>query len=150
MAFKRTFAPFLINSFNVKALHPQLTEPIDDGTAKSNAIARKDLEFQIPLAAEIVPEPIKRVQTLQELLKSPRAHIGHFLATILPIYRQRRKVNGKRYTNASLKLKVEAWQRVIRQIYMKEYNNNVLINASIDPKTFNIYSDPELQLLVTF
>ena len=149
MGFKRTFAPSLINSSNVKALHPQLTEPIDDGTAKSNAIARKDLELWIPLAAQIVPEPIKRVQTLQELLKLPKAHIGHFLATILPIYRQRRTVNGKRYTHASLKLKVETWQRVIRKIYRVEYNNNVITNAFINPKTVNIYSNPELQVLVT-
>ena len=88
------------------------------------------------------------MQTLRELLKLPKAHIGRFLATILPIYRQRRKINGKRYTNASLKLKVEAWQRVIREIWQQEYNELSLTNAFADPKTFNLYSDPELQVLV--
>ena len=32
MAFKRAFAPALINAANVKALHIQSSVPIDDGT----------------------------------------------------------------------------------------------------------------------
>ena len=45
MAFKRTFAPALINAANVKALHLQSSLPIDDGTAKANEVARKDLAY---------------------------------------------------------------------------------------------------------
>ena len=45
MAFKRTFATSLINSSNVKALRNQSLVPIDDGTAKSNEVAKKDLAF---------------------------------------------------------------------------------------------------------
>ena len=56
----------------------------------------------IPLTAPHLREGVQRVQTLEELLKLPKAHIGHVLATILPIYRQKCEVNGKRYTNASL------------------------------------------------
>ena len=138
MAFKRNFAPSVINSSNVKALRNQTVVPLDDGTAKSNEVAKKDLAFWIPHAAQYLPEGIKRVQTLRELLKLPKAHIGRFLATILPIFRQRRKINGKRYTNASLKLKVEAWQRVIREIWQEEYNEAALTNASADPKTFDL------------
>ena len=107
MAFKRTFAPALINAANVKAIR-ESSVPIDDGTAKSNTVAEKDLAYWIPVAAPFLREGVQRVQTVEELLKLPKAHIGHVLATILPIFRQRRHPNGKRYTNASLKLKVEA------------------------------------------
>ena len=96
------------------------SEQLVDGTVKSNRCAEGDLRFWISLAAPHLREGVQRVQTFKELLKLPKAHIGHVLATILPIYRQKRKVNGKRYTNASLKLKVEAWQRVIRGIYQRE------------------------------
>ena len=44
MAFKRKFAPALINSANVKALTTQTQQTIDDGTAKSNLVAKKDLQ----------------------------------------------------------------------------------------------------------
>ena len=45
MAFKRNFAPALINSANVKALRTQSKLTIDDGTAKANEVAKKDLQF---------------------------------------------------------------------------------------------------------
>ena len=45
MAFKRTFAPALINAANVKALHIQSSMPIQDGTAKANEVAKKDLVY---------------------------------------------------------------------------------------------------------
>ena len=45
MAFKRKFAPALINSANVKALSTQTQQTIDDGTAKSNLVAKNDLQF---------------------------------------------------------------------------------------------------------
>ena len=108
MAFRRSFNPALINSAYVKALRDQSSVTIDDGTSKANEVARKDLAYWIPVAGPFLREGVKRVQTIEELLKLPKAHIGHVLATILPIYRQKRDVNGKRYTNASLKLKVEA------------------------------------------
>ena len=38
MAFKRTFAPALINASNVKALSNDSSLPIQDGTAKSDEI----------------------------------------------------------------------------------------------------------------
>ena len=148
MAFKKSFAPSVANSSNVKGLRVYSSGPIDDGTAKSNAVAKKDLAFWIPQAAPLLREGIKRVQTLDELLKLPKAHIAHVLATILPIYRQRRKINGKRYTNASLKLKVEAWQRVIRDIFQEEYTVAVLSNPHAEPRMFNLYSDPQLKVLV--
>ena len=107
MAFKKTFAPALINAANIKAIRDS-SLPIDDGTAKMNQVAKKDLVYWIPVAAPFLREGVKRVQTLEELVKLPKAHIGHVFSTILPIYRQRRDTNGKRYTNASLKLKVEA------------------------------------------
>ena len=47
MAFKRNFAPALINSANIKALSTQTQLTIDDGTAKSNEVAKKDLEFYL-------------------------------------------------------------------------------------------------------
>ena len=148
MAFKRSFAPAIANSVNVKALRNNQTEKKDDGTAKSNKVAEGDLRFQLPLTAPHLRNRVTPVKTLQELLMLPKAHIGHVLATILPIYRQKRKINGKRYTNASLKLKVEAWQRVIRGIYKREYNLAVLTNPNAPVKTFNIYSDPELAVII--
>ena len=90
MAFKRTFAPAVINAANVKALHIQSSLPIDDGTAKANEVAKKDLAYWIPVVAPYLRDGVKRVQTLQELVNLPKAHIGHVLATILPIFRQRR------------------------------------------------------------
>ena len=112
MAFRRNFAPAVANSMNVKALQEQ--SRIDDGTSRANAIAEKDLQFWIPQAALLVPEGVQPVQTLEELLTLPKAHIATVLAAVLKIFRQKRKIDGKRYTNVSLKLKVEAWQRIIR------------------------------------
>ena len=146
MSFKRTFAPAIANAANVKSIIDSL--PSLDGTAKSNKVAEGDLRFWIPLATAHLSYGIPRVQTLEELVRLPKAHIGHILAAILPIYRQKRSVNGKRYTNASLKLKVEAWQRVIRGIYAQEYNVAVLEDPNTPVKTFNVYSDPELRVLV--
>ena len=108
MAFRRSFNPAIINSTNVKALPGLSSSIIHDGTTKSNEVATKDLAYWIPVAGPFLREGVKRVQTIEELVKLPKPHIGHVLATILPIYRQKRDVNGKRYTNASLKLKVEA------------------------------------------
>ena len=105
MAFRRSFAPAIANSANVKGLPNDHSKDLVDGTVKSNKVAEADLRFWIPLTAPHLREGVQRVQTLEELLKLPKAHIGHVLATILPIYRQKREVNGKRYTNASLKLK---------------------------------------------
>ena len=51
MAFKRSFAPAIANSVNVKALRNNQTEKKGDGTAKSNKVAEGDLRFWIPLAA---------------------------------------------------------------------------------------------------
>ena len=48
MAFRRSFNPALINSANVKALRDQSSARIDDGTSKSNEVARKDLAYWIP------------------------------------------------------------------------------------------------------
>ena len=105
MAFRRSFAPAIANSANVKGLPNDHSKDLVDGTVKSNKVAEADLRFWIPLTAPHLREGVQRVQILEELLKLPKAHIGYVLATILPIYRQRRKVNGKHYTNASLKLK---------------------------------------------
>ena len=147
MAFRRSFAPAIANSANVKGLPNDQSEDLVDGTVKSNKVAEADLRFWIPLAAPLLREGVQRVQTFEELLKLPKAHIGHVLAIILPIYRQKRKVNGKRCTNASLKLKVEAWQRVIRGVYNREYNRAILANPNTPVKTFNVYSDPQLRAL---
>ena len=51
MAFKRSFAPAIANSVNVKALRNNQTEKKAVGTAKSNKVAEGDLRFWIPLAA---------------------------------------------------------------------------------------------------
>ena len=115
MAFRRNFQPAVANSANVKAiLH---NSPIDDGTAMANQIAERDLRFWIPHAAPLLPQGVKRIKTLEELFALPKAHIGIVLATVLKIYRQKRKINGKRYTNVSLKLKLGAWQRIIRGFF---------------------------------
>ena len=45
MAFKRSFAPAIANSVNVKALRNNQTENKADGTAKSNKVAEGDLRF---------------------------------------------------------------------------------------------------------
>ena len=45
MAFKRSFAPPIANSVNVKALRNNQTENKADGTAKSNKVAEGDLRF---------------------------------------------------------------------------------------------------------
>ena len=105
MAFRRSFNPALINSANVKALRDQSSAAIDDGTSKSNEVARKDLAYWIPVAGPFLRKGVKRVQTIEKLIKLPKAHIGHVLATILPIYRQKRDVNGKRYKKRQLKTK---------------------------------------------
>ena len=51
MAVKRSFAPAIANSENVKGLRNSLTGNLHDGTAKSNKVAEGDLRFWIPLAA---------------------------------------------------------------------------------------------------
>ena len=56
MAFKRTFAPALSNAANVKSLNVQSSAVIDDGTSRSNAVAKKDLAFWIPLTGPLLRE----------------------------------------------------------------------------------------------
>ena len=89
------------------------------------------------------------VQTLEELLTLPKAHIATVLAAVLKIFRQKRKIDGKRYTNVSLKLKVEAWQRIIRGHFQTQYNRSVISNPTVKAKTFNMYTEPELAILTT-
>ena len=54
MAFRRSFNPALINSANVKALRDQSSARIDDGTSKSNEVARKDLAYWIPKKSSVL------------------------------------------------------------------------------------------------
>ena len=45
MAVKRSFAPAIANSENVKGLRNSLTGNMHDGTAKSNKVTEGDLRF---------------------------------------------------------------------------------------------------------
>ena len=45
MAFRRSFAPAIANSANVKGLPNDQSEDLVDGTVKSNKVAEADLRF---------------------------------------------------------------------------------------------------------
>ena len=47
MAFRRSFAPAIANSANVKGLPNDQSENLVDGTVKSNKVAEADLRFWI-------------------------------------------------------------------------------------------------------
>ena len=97
------YSPVVSNSANVKN---SLT-----GTDKANMVVMKDLGFWLPLTKPYLKHDVPGVDNLAQLLTLPKAHIGHILSALLPIYRQNRKPDGKRYTNASLLVKVEGMQR---------------------------------------
>ena len=139
MVVRRNFNPSVLYSANVKQSL--------SGTDRSNQVARKDLAYWLPRTAPLLDEGVSPVNSLAQLLTLPKAHVGHILSKLLPIYRQRRDPNGKRFTNASLIVKVEAWQRVIRQDLQKEYNRLVLTNPNTPVRTFNMFEDPELKIL---
>ena len=82
----------------------------------------KDLGSWFPLTKPYLKHDVPGVDNLAQLLTLPKAYIGHIFSALLPIYRQNRKPDGKRYTNASLLVKVEGMQRVIRKALQKEYN----------------------------
>ena len=64
MSFRRTFAPAIVNSSNVKGLHNSHSEQLVDGTVKSNRCAEGDFHFWIPLAAPLLREFVyKRLLT---------------------------------------------------------------------------------------
>ena len=54
MAFKRTFAPALINASNVKALSNDSSLPIEDGTAKLNEIDISGMIFHLNCHGSLV------------------------------------------------------------------------------------------------
>ena len=63
MAFRRKFAPAIINSANVKGIQSQSSSSIDDGTVKSNAVAKNDLAYWIPVASPFLREgDVKKFQ----------------------------------------------------------------------------------------
>ena len=115
--------PSVSNSINVKN---SLT-----GTERANLVIQKDLDFWLPLTRPHLNPDVPGVDTLQQLLTLPKAHMGHILSNLLTVYRQNRNPGGKRYTNASLLVKVEAMQRVIRkfcrrsvkQVSLKQFNH---------------------------
>ena len=104
--------PSVSNSINVKN---SLT-----GTERANLVIQKDLDFWLPLTRPHLNPDVPGVDTLQQLVTLPKAHMGHILSNLLTVYRQNRKPGGKRYTNASLLVKVEAMQRVIRKCLQEE------------------------------
>ena len=139
MSIKRSFKPFLANSGNVKSSL--------SGTVRANNVARKDLAFWLPRTIPLLTDGVAGAKNLQQLLTVPKAHIGHILSVLVTIYRQNRDPDGKRFSNASLLVKVNSWQRVIREELQKEYNRLVLVNPKTPVRTFNIYDDPELKVL---
>ena len=50
---------------------------------------------------------------------------------------------------SGLKLKVEAWQRIIRGHFQTQYNRSVISNPTVKAKTFNMYTEPKLAILTT-
>ena len=58
MAFRRSFNPEINNSRNVKGLRPQQSSNLQDGTSKSNDVARKDLAYWIPVAGPFLHEGV--------------------------------------------------------------------------------------------
>ena len=140
MAYKRSFGPSVINSNNAKL--------VQNGTSAGNKTALSELAFWLPLTIPELDSRVKGVSTFKELLRLPKAHIAHILSKLVQIIRQRKDVNGKRYTNVRLKVKVESWQRVIRSAFQAEYERLVLVNPKTPVRKFNIYEDPELKILL--
>ena len=53
MAFRRTFAPAIVNSANVKGLRNNPSEELVDGTAKSNKVAEDDYLTTVDLTLNL-------------------------------------------------------------------------------------------------
>ena len=132
MSLNRSLKPSLANSANVNS---SLT-----GTARANDVARKDLAFWLPRTIPLLNDGVRGAKNLQQLLIAPKAHIGHILSVLVTIYRQNRDPHGKRFTNASLLVKVESWQRVVSEELQKECNPLVLVNPKTPERTFNLTS----------
>ena len=130
MSIKRSFKPSSANSDNVKSSL--------SGTGRANNVACKDLAFWLPRTIPLLTDGVAGAKNLQQLLTVPKAHIGHILSVLVTIYRQNRDPDGKRFSNASLLVKVNSWQRVIREELQKEYNRLVLVNPKTPVRTFNI------------
>ena len=94
------YNPSISNAGNVKN---SLT-----GTVKANEVAQKDLEVWPPLTIPHLNKAVPGVKALNELIAVPKSYAGHILSVLITMYRQRREPNGKRYTNASLIVKVGA------------------------------------------
>ena len=139
MAPRRKYNPSISNALNVKISLAS--------TVKTNEVAKKDLEFWLPLTIPHLNKAVPGVQTLDELIAVPKSHARHILSVLIKLYRERREPNGKRYTNASLIVKVETQQRVIRLKLQEEYDRLVLVDPNTPVRTFNFFEDPELKVM---
>ena len=77
------YSPVISNSANVRNSFI--------GTDNANLVGIKDLEFWLPLTKPYLKFDVPGADNLAQLLTLPKAHKGHILSVLLPIYRQNRK-----------------------------------------------------------
>ena len=86
---------------------------ITNGTDKIDRVAYRDLMFLLPYKKEHLREGIPYAPTFEDLIRLPTSQIDYILSIIAKNIRKNRKVGGEHFSNFSLKVIVDSWQRPI-------------------------------------
>ena len=84
----------------------------ENGTTKVDRVVLKELAFWLPHTKEHLCDGIL-LSYFDSLVKFHVAQIQFILGIVITIMRKNSKFGGIRLANCSLKLKVDAWQRII-------------------------------------
>ena len=103
---------------------------LDSGTIKTDKVSMRDLEFWLPFTKPHLINGVKFAHSFKTLVNLPILQIGYILGVVIKIFRKNRRVNGERLSNCSLKVKVDSWQRIMRNFIKEEDKQRMLVDIS--------------------
>ena len=109
---------------------------ITNGTDKIDRVAYRDLMFWLPYKKEHLRDGIPYAPTFEDLIRLLTAQIDYILSIIAKNIRKNRKVGGERFSNCSLKVKLNTSQRIIRKHFAEEAAEKNLLNVNFKARTF--------------
>ena len=104
---------------------------LENGTVKTDKVVMRDLAFWLPLTKPHLSDGVKFAPSFETLVKLPIPQIGYILGVVIKIIRKNRKVHGERLSNCTLKVKADAWQRIMRIFFKEEDKQRISISACV-------------------
>ena len=103
---------------------------LESGTVKTDKVAMRDLAFWLPHTKPHLCDGVKFAHSFETLVKLPIHQIGYILGVVIKIIRKNRKVHGERLSNCTLKVKADAWQRIMRKFFKEEDKQRMLFDKN--------------------